>query len=181
MAIAYIVRPNRRTLREIKHRKDILFSGQSISPGTISVHVRHGDKGSEMSIVPDRKYVAAAEQMLGSRGYLPLRKTIFLSTEDPATVLHFREMTSWQVQYTNVTRSNHNMGAPFNVPDPSGEFLDGLLSLDLATQCDGYVCTLGSMWCTLIDRLRNTVRCKAASPYIDMHGTFGGLLHTEVT
>ena len=179
MAIAYIVRPNTRTLQELHRRLRHVFSGQSITPGTISVHVRHGDKEIEMRLMPDHDYVAAARQMYASKSYPRLRKSIFLSTEDPATVAHFDQLTDWQVQYTDVNRSNHNMGAPSSVPDPSEEFLNSLLSLDLATQCDGFVCTLGSMWCTLIDRLRSTVRCKAASPYIDLHGTLGGLGHTS--
>ena len=179
MAIAYIVRPNKRTLQELKRRTKRLFSGHSISPGTISVHVRHGDKQVEMRLIPNHEYVAAAEQMYMSKSHSRLYKRIFLSTEDPATVSHFNQLTDWHIQYTDVNRSNHNMGAPFLVPDPSEEFLNSLLNLDLATQCDGFVCTLGSMWCTLIDRLRSTVRCKASSPYVDLHGTLGGLGRTN--
>lgn len=84
MAIAYIVRPNKMTLQEMKKRTELLFSGQSISPGTISVHVRHGDKMTEMRLVPDNEYVSAAGHMQSSRSYLRLRRVIFLSTEDPA-------------------------------------------------------------------------------------------------
>jgi hypothetical protein len=39
----------------------------------------------------------------------------------------------------------------------------------------GWVGTLGSMWSTLTERLRSTVRCKADKPYTDAHGTLAGL------
>ena len=45
--------------------------------------------------------------------------------------------------------------------------LNSLLHLDLALQCDGFVGTLSSNWCRLMDELRSTVRCKAHAPYLD--------------
>ena len=50
---------------------------------------------------------------------------------------------------------------------PYEEVLNSLLHLDLALQCDGFVGTLSSNWCRLIDELRSTVRCKAHAPYLD--------------
>jgi hypothetical protein len=50
---------------------------------------------------------------------------------------------------------------------PYEEVLNSLLHLDLALQCDGFVGTLSSNWCRLIDELRSTVRCKAHAPYVD--------------
>lgn len=171
------MRPNKRTLDELARRREVQFPGQSIQPGTISVHVRHGDKGTEMQLVADQKYVEAAKEMHG--GVQRIQKRMFLSTEDPATVAYFKSLPDWSVQHTLVNRSSHDGGAPFQVADPSEEFLNSLLNLDLAASCDAYVCTLSSMWCTLIDRLRSTVRCKAAAPYIDGHGSLGGLGHTS--
>ena len=72
-----------------------LMDGQRT--GTLSVHVRHGDKGSEMQLMPDEEYVKAAESML--KGDNHLQKNIFLSTEDPATIEHFTGLPGWSVQY----------------------------------------------------------------------------------
>lgn len=145
--------------------------------GTLSVHVRHGDKGSEMQLMPDEEYVKAAESML--KGNDQLQRNIFLSTEDPATIDYFKGLPEWSVQYTLTKRTAHGGLAPFQVSDPTEEFLNSLLNLDLATSCDAYICTLSSLWCTLIDRLRSTSRCKADAPYIDVHGSLGGLGHVN--
>jgi hypothetical protein len=48
------------------------------------------------------------------------------------------------------------------------ELLDGLLNLDLALQCDGFVSSFSSNWARLIEELRSTVRCKAGSAYVDV-------------
>ena len=46
--------------------------------------------------------------------------------------------------------------------------LNGLLNLQLAVMCDGWVCTLTSNWCQLIDSLRSTVAEKSASLFVDI-------------
>lgn len=52
------------------------------------------------------------------------------------------------------------------------ELLDGLLNLDLALQCDGFVSSFTSNWARLIEELRSTVRCKAGSMYVDVDPQF---------
>jgi hypothetical protein len=53
-SVAYIVRPNARTLAELVARKRRIYPGHQIRPGTLSVHVRHGDKHTEKTPVPDQ-------------------------------------------------------------------------------------------------------------------------------
>lgn len=53
-SVAYIVRPNSRTLAELAARKRRVFPQRLIRRGTISVHVRHGDKHVETAHVPDQ-------------------------------------------------------------------------------------------------------------------------------
>lgn len=48
------------------------------------------------------------------------------------------------------------------------EVLDGLLNLDLALQCDGFVSSFTSNWARLIEELRSTVRCKADAMLVDV-------------
>lgn len=52
-ATAYNMRPSLRTLSHIERLKEKYFGGQAIAPSTISVHVRHGDKGREMTLLSD--------------------------------------------------------------------------------------------------------------------------------
>ena len=60
---SYIVRPNARTRNEIAARKRRIFAGERVWPGTISVHVRHGDKIVESALVEDRVYLKVVEDM----------------------------------------------------------------------------------------------------------------------
>jgi len=73
------------------------------------------------------------------------------------------------MQVTNVTREASVMSTLAHAAKigPYEEMLNSLVSLDLALQCDGFVGTLSSNWCRLIDELRATVRCKAHAPYLD--------------
>ena len=174
--VSYLFRPNRRTLREISALRADTFQ-TSIRPGTIAIHVRHGDKHRDgVPQVSDDVYYRYAEGLL-SKSKKHLQPRYFLSTEDPETVLFFQQMYGKKLAYVEVHRDNHAGGSPASVADPSREMLFALLNLELALECDAWVCTLASMWCTLIDRLRATVKCKASNPYEDAHGTFAGLGH----
>lgn len=174
--VSYVTRPNLRTLQELANVRQRSF-GQKIQRGTISIHVRHGDKHKDnVPPVPDSIYRAIAEDLIESSAG-DLQPKYFLSTEDPDTVDFFQRTAGLSVQYVHMQRNNHAGGSPMNVPDASREMIFALLNLDLALECDAWVCTLSSMWCTLIDRLRATVRCKASGYYRDAHYTLEGLAH----
>lgn len=176
---AYIVRPTARTRNEIAARKRRYFGGERIRAGTISVHVRHGDKDTETALVEDQVYLRVAEEMRGAQesaknvtaaGGESLRHQIFLSTEDPGTVAAFHADAEWDVQATKVTRKLPGNLTTLEITaqgNPYEEMLNSLMNLDLALQCDGFVGTLSSNWCRLIEELRATVRCKAHVPYLD--------------
>ena len=175
--VSYVARPNHRTLKELADVRLRAF-GQDIKRGTVSIHVRHGDKHKDhVPPVSNNIYWALAEDLIQT---FPgeLQSKYFLSTEDPDTVEYFKKTAGPSVQYVQVQRNNHAGGSPMNVPDASREMIFALLNLDLALECDAWVCTLTSMWCTLIDRLRATVRCKASGYYRDAHHTLEGLAHS---
>ena len=173
---AYIVRPNARSRNEIEARKRRAFAGERIRPGTISVHVRHGDKYVESALVEDGVYLRVVEDLYQAQQNLStvaqterLRHRIFLSTEDPQTVSAFNAAAEWDVQVTDVMREASATSTLAHVATvgPYEEMLNSLMTLDLALQSDGFVGTLSSNWCRLIDELRATVRCKAHAPYLD--------------
>jgi hypothetical protein len=162
---AYIVRPNARARAEIAARTRRAFAGQRIRPGTISVHVRHGDKHRESPPVADGVYLQRAQEMVP-----PLKRRIFLSTEDPATVDFFASRSAWRVQTLDTPLKPDSSKATLEYVAERGgweEMLNSLVALDLALQCDAWVGTLSSNWCRLIDELRATVRCAAHAPYLD--------------
>ena len=165
-AVAFIVRPNTRTLEQIKIRKQ-RQSWTRVPSGTISVHVRHGDKGSEMPLVPDAEYLLKAEELLMQDSRL--QRTIFLSTEDPGSVQHFKQLLNWTILTLHVPRPA-DKSSPLAFArqiGPDEEMLNSLVNLDLALDCSAWVGTIRSNWNRLIEELRSTVRCKADLVYID--------------
>ena len=77
-AAGYIAKPSQSTLQEVQKMRfdEHMNKGYEAGNGhlepvtvpfplekTTSVHVRHGDKGIEMSLIPFSKYVAAADQL----------------------------------------------------------------------------------------------------------------------
>ncbi|KAG0576738.1 hypothetical protein KC19_5G104100 [Ceratodon purpureus] len=169
---AYLVRPTLRTLRELDRRRKAVFGGRRIEPGTVSVHVRHGDKWKENALADDATFLRSAEAMV-KRDPEGLKHRIFLSTEDPKTVRWFSNLSDWTVEYTNVSRDAYKdrTVGPEDFAAQIGwdeEFLNSLLSLQLALECDGFVGAITSNWNRLIDELRSTVRCKHDHLYVDV-------------
>lgn len=135
--VAYILRPNSRTLREIAVRQAKTFV-QQIPVGTISVHIRHGDKAREMSLVPDHVYLRKAEELLTA--FPKLTRTIFLSTEDSGSVNYFRQISNWTVLSVDTPRQTKVM-SPADFANDIGadeEMLNSLTNLDLALDCHAW-------------------------------------------
>lgn len=175
-ASAYIVRPNVRTLLELDRRRDLVFGGEDIEEGTVSMHVRHGDKWKEMTLADDATYLKAVEELMAiDEQPKALKRNIFLSTEDAATVEFFSNVKNWTTRWTNVSRVSDSTTSPVSFAVRIGwneEFLNSLLSLQLALECDAWVGQIPSNWCRLIDELRHTTRCKHHHLYYDvMTGT----------
>lgn len=168
--VAYIVRPNARTLQELENRKVQIFRNMSIEEGTVSVHVRHGDKGKEAPLADDEVYLARAEELV--RDHPELERTIFLSTEDAKTVEFFSRIRNWTALWTDVPRQNGYVGSTADFVKTGvgwdNDFLNSLVSLQLALECDAFVGMISSNWNRLVDELRSTVRCKYDSPYVDV-------------
>ncbi|KAF3909591.1 hypothetical protein AA313_de0205986 [Arthrobotrys entomopaga] len=101
-ATAYMMRMNSRALHRLKtlrmdqtlHSASTYDSnGQSVSAsvpfplpdGSFSIHVRHGDKGVEMELIPFRKYVDRAEEY-AAMNMIMTKKICFISTEDVGVI-----------------------------------------------------------------------------------------------
>jgi hypothetical protein len=90
--------------------KQRYFDGQAIGAGTISVHIRRGDKVAlgQMRHVTDETYQRYAQYLYAGSNNT-LNQSMFLSTEDPAALsAMLSNMTTWKVQYTRIQRNNHN-------------------------------------------------------------------------
>lgn len=135
--------------------------------GTISAHVRHGDKGIEMALVPWEKYAYAAKELVEM---LPLAvsRTIFLSTEDPGVVNEAATEPGdkWTVLVSDIPRENSNGMSQMALADEVVYFHLGQLLL--ALEADAWVGTRGSNWNRLIDELRCVWLPKCAHVYYEV-------------
>ena len=152
--------------------------------GTISMHIRHGDKGSEMKLVPTLRYLEAAASLQHSMA-LSLVQQGFVSTEDPGALaeLNATVMQSpgayerWALRYSDIPRINSNgleqLKSFTNIPRARLTQL-WLLQLLMALECDAWVGTRGSNWNKLIDQLRCVWVPKCSMPYVEVgNPTFG--------
>jgi hypothetical protein len=126
--------------------------------GTVSIHIRHGDKSKEMKLVPTSRYLQAAEDLVEMNpfGY---QRTAFMSTEDPSAI---EEMVAsshserWRWLWWDVPRINSNgpeQLVALNMKRGELTFI-WWLQLFIALEADGWVGTRGSNWNRLIDELR---------------------------
>ena len=132
-----------------------------LPPGTVSLHIRHGDKGQEMKLVGTAAYLRAAAALARLHPMPLAGRNLFLSTEDPSAVteaadLLASELHAWALAWYDVPRANSN--GPLQLAQlgvPRGQLTRvWLLQLLLALECDAWVGTRGSNWNRLIDELR---------------------------
>lgn len=84
--------------------------GLPLAPGCVSLYIRHGDKHTEHQTYNDSEYESALEHL---RQVDPsLTRQVFLSTEDPATVVYFTNATrNWSTTYVDMPRKPDRSGA----------------------------------------------------------------------
>lgn len=148
-----------------------------LPPGTINLHIRHGDKGIEMQLVEDQKYFTAAENLVvqAPMGY---RRTAFISTEDPSTIEYVKsngnaELVNkgWRYAWYDVPRINSN---GIDQLDKISTIKRGILThiwwlqLLMALECDAWIGTRGSNWNRLIDELRCIWVPKCKHEYVEV-------------
>jgi len=136
-----------------------------LPPGVISLHIRHGDKGVEMALVPTEAYLQAAAVLVKAQPLALARRSIFMSTEDPGAITESKSVlekgevggfSHWSLSWYDVPRANSNGPEQLNAFSlPRGKLTRiWLLQLLIALECDAWVGTRGSNWNRLIDELR---------------------------
>jgi len=133
-------------------------------PGTISAHVRHGDKRKEMALVPFDVYVKKAEEIVQ---LLPLaiRRVLFVLTEDPEVIKGVDELQNWVAMYSDIPQENLNGKLQMHLDDDVT--LLHLLQLLMTLECDAWVGTQESNWNCLIDELQCVWVAKCMYPYLE--------------
>ncbi|XP_068665746.1 uncharacterized protein [Aristolochia californica] len=121
----------------------------------LSMHVRMGDKASEMKVFGFEEYMVLADRI---RRRFPNLNTIWLSTEMQEVIDQTKLYPHWNFYYTNVARQigstrmaayEASLGRETSTNYPLTNFLMG-------TEADFFIGALGSTWCFLIDGMRNT-------------------------
>ena len=88
------------TAERLRPETHHVLHGNSDSPtppfplphGTVSIHVRHGDKAKEMTLKPLSDYVSAAEKLV-NQNPMGFAKMAFISSEDPTVFEEAGEIT----------------------------------------------------------------------------------------
>jgi hypothetical protein len=153
-----------------------------VPPDLITVHIRWGDKGSEMKLVPMEEYIEAVNRIQRERGRPVEKAVIFLATEDPRAVQELRSKAppGWTIyldQYFHdyaMHRSAENVynGNPLMSNALQGKpGLTALGSLLVAMEANDFVLTTQSNWSRLMNEIRTNIldpRCQNCTKMIDL-------------
>ncbi|CAF1542432.1 unnamed protein product [Adineta ricciae] len=198
-ATAYILRLNELSLSKIRALRldPLLHTGFTVDKSSkllqnipvpfpmpahsFNIHVRHGDKGKEMRLIPFRQYVEEAE-WFAKQNPNSYHKLAFLSSEDPSIFDEAKQITSvtfdygltspnenWIWYMSKIKRLNTGPVQQLRVfQSRSDATLSWLLQLFMALECDGFVGTLNSNWNRIIDELRCIWTDKCMQPYLEV-------------
>ena len=181
IAAAYFIRPNSETLQLIAKYRDVDIHN---SHGhCISTYVRHGDKDSEMKLVPFVRYAETANEIWNQQ-YLfedlpksysiepqwKQNKLFYYGTETLSIVT---QATAWkQDQHINVHTSELTqliLDSRKNGQIHANEYLSYLVNLENIIKCRISICTYLSNFCRVVDELRVTVGGKANRYYAEVN------------
>ena len=154
-AAAYIFRLNFRTASWTRQYRKLLHEAGKVPlplpRHSISVHVRHGDKIKETPLYSWDEHYRRALNVSEKEG-IPVN--IFLSTDDPQVVTEASSLDNvFTVPYE---RTQQDFGT--QVHEGSWLFLNSILNLFVAIECEYFVGTQGSNWNRLINELRRVWR-----------------------
>lgn len=143
--------------------------------GTVGMHVRHGDKGRQMKLVPFERFMELANSLQRNNPF-HVQRAVFVSTEDPAVILQTQSeavMGDWSTLTYSMPRFNDYNGPADQLNKLSSKISPGrltrlhILQLLMALECDAWIGTLLSNWNRLIDELRTTWVGKLQHPYVE--------------
>ncbi|EPS44862.1 hypothetical protein H072_1148 [Dactylellina haptotyla CBS 200.50] len=204
-AVSYIMRFNARTLEELlrkrrnkKLQKSLSFDGEDLVEGTsipfpmpagsVSMHVRHGDKGIEMKLKPFKDYLDAAEKYI-SQNPMGYRKIAFLSTENPDVIKEASDHLqterekykvvdagarttsdwTWTWYWSDIPRANIGPEAQLETfGNRTDMTINWFLQLMMAIECDMMIGTRASGWSRLLDNLRCGWLGKCQQAFLDI-------------
>jgi hypothetical protein len=182
ITMTYFVRPNNETMHWIDAHRNVSFEDSLSTNNVVSVYVRRGDKSREMRIPPFNEYTDTM-RLLWALQYLPqtLPRIIFLASESSEVITDMvtfvaQHNDTYQLFYTTAfdrkgllaEKSAHERDQGIAAVHHPDEYLSMLLNIHHLLQGNGWVCTLGSNFCRVVDELRATVAARAGAPFADL-------------
>ena len=171
VATTYLLRPSTAALMALQQLKT--FS--TIDNLTLSVYVRHGDKGVEMTLLDFSAYAKYSEQAIKNYSITTGKeiRSVFIGTEDAKVLpeaIRWAQQQNLTLLYTEVYDRNIYNARQDAVKHHDYEYLSMMLNLEYSLQSHIWLCTLPSNWCQAVDELRQTVGTKASIsfPFIDI-------------
>ena len=186
---AFIMRFNTETIKAMNRLRgdiskqyftdNITESRFPLPPNTIAIHIRGGDKSTEMSLVPATIYIDLILKIIINMPLSFSSRTIFISADDDISLNSAREkaeQASLRVSYTNMYRrtGGHTLSAWLETGDNTERFYNHLLQLLISLEADSWIGTRASNWNQLIDQLRCVWVDKCSSMYTEIGDNYEG-------
>jgi len=202
-SIAYVMRLSNKSLESVKHfrfaqldmheiyshsvcSQSARNKGRVLPAGTVNIHIRHGDKTSEMNLVSIEEYGKAyhgltASQVLSFMG----ERWVHVSSD---TLQSIKEMKEWllvrnhtkTVVYSLMPRMDAGFDSdvwdafPAAAQNKTRSTLLMLTELLMALEADAWIGTRVSCWGRIIDMLRCVWADKCNAPYVEVGDQRGG-------
>jgi len=158
-------------LQEAKRQHALVFKnskyGRAPPPHQmITCHVRWGDKGREMALVPIQTYIAAVHKMAERANLHPNETHVFLASEDPRAVEAFKRAAhpQWTIYldqfYVEMLPHRNNQTQEVAGTAKSGYGHTGLLALGsmiVSMESNYFILSTGSNWSRVMNELRKNV------------------------
>ena len=153
---------------EARRQHALVFGERGAPPSAqlITVHVRWGDKKTEMQLVDMDEYISAVYGIAAAQGLEPAATHVYLATEDPAAVQAFTEAAdpAWHLYidqfYKDMLPFRNNVTQEVASVARDGNGHVGLLALGsllVAMEANHFVLTSASNWSRRMNELRRTV------------------------
>ncbi|CAI5469848.1 unnamed protein product [Closterium sp. Yama58-4] len=140
--------------RSLNYRRLILGIEPYVPRPIVSMHVRQGDKGSEMQLNSFAAFMFFTYRL---RRADPDVKHVWLSTEMQSVIDQANQFKDWSFLYSHNPRQSSNKHMVDYERDVGHQLVGiSFANLIISSQCDYFVGALGSNWNRLINELRVT-------------------------
>eukprot|EP01038_Epipyxis_sp_PR26KG_P014366 gene14366-19268_t len=176
IAATFMIRPNQYIIDKLKEYETRRLD--DLNGRCISTYVRHGDKGSEMKLVPFKTYALAAEKLwnisINEKNNELMdenNKKIFYIATETSSIL--KEAIKWgqknniEILYSNFSLLLLNEKYRFRMNEL--DYFSMILHLGEVLKCNAIICTPLSNYCRIIDELRGTIGRGANRLFADVN------------